>query len=68
VSEYCGLLYNIFLQEEVDDKWDWQLDPNKGYTVCGVYNMLTNVDELSRYKFTNISGQKAAPLKVTLFG
>jgi len=52
----------------VDGEWDWQLDPGKGYTVCGVYSMLTNVDELTRYKFTNILRQKAASLKVTLFG
>lgn len=42
--------------------------PGKGYAVHGVYNILTNVDELSQSKFTNISWQKATPLMVTLFG
>jgi hypothetical protein len=40
----------------------------KGYAVHGVYNILTNVDELSRCKSTNILWQKVAPLMVTLFG
>jgi len=27
------LLLNIFLQDGVEDTWDWRIDPGKGHTV-----------------------------------
>jgi len=43
----CFLLHNIVLHKHVVDKWQWLLDPIKGYSVIGVYQLLTIVEELA---------------------
>jgi len=30
----------------VEDRWSWQLDLAKGYTISGVYHLLSNVKEI----------------------
>jgi hypothetical protein len=42
------LLYNIFLQEDVEDKWDWNLDRVKGYIVSDACHKLSFVEHVSR--------------------
>lgn len=37
VGECCWLLSNVVLQDDEIDKWQWQLEPNKCYSVRGVY-------------------------------
>jgi hypothetical protein len=36
------------LQDGVKDKWDWSLDPGKGYSVRGAYNLLSSVVQNDR--------------------
>jgi len=43
LGEYCVLLTVIFLQVDIEDRWSWQLTPDKGYTVSGVNKFLTAV-------------------------
>lgn len=35
-----------FFQVHVPDKWDWKLNTWEGYTVSGVYNLLSNVEHI----------------------
>ena len=45
VREFCFLLHDIVLQEDEPDSWKWQLDPVKGYSISGVYNLLIVADK-----------------------
>lgn len=36
------LLHNIPMQVNVTDKWQWKLDPDDGYSVRGVYQLLND--------------------------
>ncbi|PNX58814.1 receptor-like kinase, partial [Trifolium pratense] len=38
------LLSNISLQVQTSDRWQWQPDPDAGYTVRGAYQLLTTID------------------------
>ncbi|MCI75816.1 hypothetical protein A2U01_0097085, partial [Trifolium medium] len=38
------LLLNLSLQDQLPDRWQWQPDLDKGYTVCGAYQLLTAQD------------------------
>jgi len=40
VEECCVLLHNIVMQDDVEDRWEWHLEPVKGYIVGGVYHLL----------------------------
>ena len=51
----------------MDDTWDWNLDPGKGYKVSDKYHMLSNVDLVDNLKFFNLIYYKVSPLKVSLF-
>ena len=44
MEECCDLMANIFLQDGGEYSWDWNLNQGKGYTVSGVYHMLSTVD------------------------
>jgi len=46
VSECYVLLHNFVLQENVEDKWTWRLDPTHGYSVRGAYRFLTTAAHL----------------------
>jgi hypothetical protein len=64
----CAILDNIPLQINVPDKWIWQLEPDSGYPVNGVYHLLTH----GTVADTPVANQeviwnKIAPLKVSLF-
>ncbi|MCH91367.1 receptor-like kinase, partial [Trifolium medium] len=41
LGECRVLLHDIILQTHFSDKWQWQLDPVRGYSVRGVYRLLT---------------------------
>ena len=45
VGECSVLLSNVVLQVDTVDKWLWYLEPGKGYSVCGVYQMLTTIEQ-----------------------
>lgn len=46
------LLLDVVLQVDVVDTWEWYLDPSKGYTVRGVYHLLTTVDQFVHLEVT----------------
>jgi len=66
MKECSLLLSNIFLQDEVENKWDWSLDPGKGYSVRGAYNLLSSMVQNDRSIYYDYVWNKAASLKVSL--
>lgn len=67
MEECCELLHNISFQDDRKDKWDWLLDPSKGYLVRIVYKLLSQGVQNESLDMHNIIWNKAAPLKVFLF-
>lgn len=63
VGEYCELLNSVILQDEIEDKLSWLLEPAKGYTVSGLYQLLSYEEPSGRSATTNIIWDKAIPLK-----
>jgi len=43
-----------FLQDGLEDTWDWNLDPGKGYTVQGAYELLSYAMQIDKTVFYNI--------------
>ncbi|GAU19481.1 hypothetical protein TSUD_77250 [Trifolium subterraneum] len=41
LRECQSLLLNLTLQDRSSDRWQWQPDPDEGYTVRGAYQLLT---------------------------
>ncbi|GAU20751.1 hypothetical protein TSUD_239450 [Trifolium subterraneum] len=41
LREFQSLLLNLTLQDRSSDRWQWQPDPDEGYTVRGAYQLLT---------------------------
>jgi len=44
VGEVKFLLSNVSLQVSSSDSWLWRPNIDDGYTVCGVYQMLIQLD------------------------
>jgi hypothetical protein len=40
--ECQSLLFTLSLHAQSPDRWQWQPDPDRGYTVCGAYQLLTS--------------------------
>jgi len=57
----------LFAKHGGDDSWDWNLDLGNGYTVSGVYHMLSHVKILDQPDMSNSIWNKASPLVVSLF-
>ena len=67
ISECYVLLHNFVLQENVEDKWRWLLDPTHGYSVRGAYRFLTTAADLGdRHQVVDIWHQQI-PSKVSVF-
>ncbi|MCI57147.1 hypothetical protein A2U01_0078398, partial [Trifolium medium] len=41
------LLLNLSLQAQCLDRWQWQPDPDTGYSVRGAYQLLTSHDSVT---------------------
>ena len=67
VAECCALLHDVVLQDYSIDRWKWLLDPVFGYTVKGVYQLFTSVDEPPASDILDNVWHKHVPLKVSLF-
>lgn len=66
LGECCVMLHNVVLQVTVKDRWQWLLDPVKGYTITKVYNYLIFSDgPTDEERFMEI-WHKQVPLKVSL--
>ena len=63
VGECSTLIHNIVLQVDEVDRWQWMLDPFKGYLDSDIYRMLIIVD----YVVSNIIWHITVPLKAFLF-
>ncbi|XP_045831535.1 uncharacterized protein LOC123922923 [Trifolium pratense] len=61
------LLANISLQAHHSDRWQWQPDPDTGYTVRGVYQLLTARDSVTMDDASHLIWHPQIPLKVSIF-
>jgi len=63
----CEGVCCFVLQEHVNDRWQWLLDPTRGYSVRGTYHFLTASDEvLDRGCILNV-WHRLVPLKIYVF-
>ena len=53
-SECCALLLPIVLQDNVNDRWTWQLHASSRYNVASVYNFLTSKEQIFNNDHTSI--------------
>jgi len=55
------------MQPNSTDQWQWKVDPSGGYSIRGVYKLLTG-QEFHRFKaITNLIWHKQVPFKVSIF-
>jgi hypothetical protein len=45
LGEFRSVLANSVFQADVIDRWVWRYDPDGSYSVRGVYEMLTALDD-----------------------
>jgi hypothetical protein len=67
VVECRSLLNNIVLQADVSDRWQWNPDIQGGYTVSGVYHILTTPTKPIDVGLLDLVWHKQVPLKVSIF-
>ncbi|RHN45445.1 putative reverse transcriptase zinc-binding domain-containing protein [Medicago truncatula] len=67
VRECCILLNNFVLQDNVNDKWRWLLDPVNGYSVKVFYRYITSTGHISDRSLVDDVWHKHIPSKVSLF-
>jgi len=66
--EECRLLLSdVSLQPFSYDVWQWLLDPSGGYSVRGVYDMLTTQENPQVLQNNDLIWHKHVPLKVSIF-
>jgi hypothetical protein len=61
------LLSDVSLQPLSYDVWQWLLDPSGGYSVRGVYDMLTTQENTQVLRNNDLIWHKQVPLKVSIF-
>ncbi|MCI49454.1 70 kDa peptidyl-prolyl isomerase, partial [Trifolium medium] len=61
------LLLDVSLQEQSSDSWQWQPDPDGGYTVRGAYQLLTSQDSVTLDVAEGLIWHSQVPLKVSIF-
>ncbi|XP_045831507.1 uncharacterized protein LOC123922882 [Trifolium pratense] len=52
---------------QITDRWQWQPDPDSGYTVRGAYELLTTFDSVTMDDAENLIWHSQVPLKVSIF-
>ncbi|CAJ2651349.1 unnamed protein product [Trifolium pratense] len=67
VGECQSLLMTFSLQDYVSDRWQWQPDPDDGYTVRGAYQLLTAQDTVTLDTAAGLIWHPQVPLKVSIF-
>lgn len=66
--EECRLLlHDVSLQTSVSNVWQWLPDPSWGYSVRGVYDMLTSKESPQMQNDLELIQHKQVSLKVTIF-
>ncbi|MCI09288.1 kinesin-like protein, partial [Trifolium medium] len=66
LRECRSLLSDIALQPNVTDQWLWRPDSGGGYTVRGVYNLLTFTEAQDVEATIDLIWHKHVPLKVSV--
>jgi len=61
------VLNDIILQVCVEGRWRWHLEPDRDYTVSGVYHMLTLMELVVREDAKDIIWNKSVLLKISIF-
>ncbi|KAK2418448.1 hypothetical protein QL285_040641 [Trifolium repens] len=67
LRECQSLLLTRVLQDQSSDRWQWQPDPDTGYTVRGAYQLLTSQDSASMDAAAALVWHPHVPLKVSIF-
>jgi len=67
LQECMTLLLDVFVQTNVSDRWVWLPDPSGGYSVRGVYSMLTTPDVSHVASTVELVWHRQFPLKVSVF-
>jgi len=63
----CRLLHDGFvLYSDISDRWQWDPDISKGYTVSGAYQILTSQAATSSDVLGDLVWHKQVPLKVLI--
>ncbi|MCI00663.1 70 kDa peptidyl-prolyl isomerase [Trifolium medium] len=67
LGECQTLLFNLSLQAQSSDRWKWQSDPDKGYTIRGAYQLLTSQVSTTIDETEDLIWHTQVPLKVSIF-
>ena len=67
LAECRLLLFDVSLQPLSFDVWHWLPDPSEGYSVRGVYDMLTKQEFPKVLHNVDLIWHKQVPLKVSIF-
>ena len=67
LAECRLLLSDVSLQPLSFDVWQWLSDLSEGYSVRGVYDMLTNQETSQVLQNVDLIWHKQVPLKVSIF-
>ncbi|KAK2436694.1 hypothetical protein QL285_021667 [Trifolium repens] len=67
LRECQSLLLTRVLQDQSSDRWQWQPDPDIGYTVRGAYHLLTSQDSVPLDAVATLVWHHHVPLKVSIF-
>ncbi|MCI77970.1 O-acyltransferase WSD1, partial [Trifolium medium] len=51
--------------DQIPDRWQWQPDPDTGYTVRGAYQLLTAQDSVTLDAAAGLIWHPQVPLKVS---
>ncbi|GAU10842.1 hypothetical protein TSUD_425620, partial [Trifolium subterraneum] len=63
--EECQTLLSTFtLQAQYPDRWHWQLNTDRGYSVRSAYQLLTSQDSITLDDAAGLIWHKQVPLKV----
>ncbi|WJX94027.1 hypothetical protein P8452_75492 [Trifolium repens] len=67
LRECQSLLLTRYVQDQSSDRWLWQPEADKGYTVRGAYQLLTSQASAPVDDATKLIWHPQAPLKVSIF-
>jgi hypothetical protein len=67
LGECQSLLLSVTMQAQSSDVWRWQPDPDTGYSVRGVYQLLTSQDSFTLSAAEDLVWHKQVPLKISIF-
>ncbi|GAU41107.1 hypothetical protein TSUD_139760 [Trifolium subterraneum] len=67
LGECQSLFTNISLQAQSPDMWQWQPDPDEGYTVRGTYQLLSSHGSATTDEAEKLIWHPQVPLKVSIF-